>query len=152
MAKLIKTYENGIEKFELVFKGETFDFSMLWCEGGRKSDKECFEFQVKEKFPELAHVRVVLNLIERLSWESDEYEILDILEQLEEWEREEKTLIEERAAITYYNILQYLASDEPDSVKLDRIAAIVDNELALSRQRAIAARIEAKVEPEEGQP
>nr|WP_092074967.1 hypothetical protein [Dendrosporobacter quercicolus]NSL49595.1 hypothetical protein [Dendrosporobacter quercicolus DSM 1736]SDN24179.1 hypothetical protein SAMN04488502_11551 [Dendrosporobacter quercicolus] len=88
MAKLTKTYENGIEKFELVFKGETFDFSMLWCEDGRKLDKESFEFQVEDKFPELGRDHVVLNLIERLSWESDEYEILDILEQLEEWESE----------------------------------------------------------------
>ena len=88
MPKLTKTYENGIEKIELVFKGETFDFSMLPVAYGRKGDKPGFAEQVKQKFPEVADDDQLLDLIDRLSWESDEHEVLDILEQIEEWEEE----------------------------------------------------------------
>lgn len=88
MAKLVKTYENGIEKTELTFRGETYDFSMLPCEHGRRSDKHGFDKQVTNKYPELKEEDELIDILDDLSWQYDEDDIFEALEALEEWEGE----------------------------------------------------------------
>lgn len=85
MAKLVKTYENDIEKLELTFRGAVFDFSMIPDDrGGRTGDKPAFDTQVSRKYPELEEDAI--DLLENLTFEDNSYEILEILEQLEVWE------------------------------------------------------------------
>lgn len=85
MAKYSRIYEKGIEKHELIFRGNVFDFSMIPCEGGTMSDKISFEYQIHEKYPDVS--------IDELSeagagdiFSSDESEIFEILEDLEKLE------------------------------------------------------------------
>lgn len=86
MAKIVKTYENGIEKTELTFRNETYDFSMLPCEDGRKSDKQVFDEQVTNKYPELKEEEELIELLDNLSFCNDEEDIFEALEALESWE------------------------------------------------------------------
>lgn len=88
MAKLIKTYENGIEKIELTFRDKIFDYSMIPNGCGRTGDKPAFDTQIPKEFPELCNDEGVITLLDNLSFEDDEEDILDILEQLEGWECE----------------------------------------------------------------
>lgn len=86
MAKYIKSYENGIEKHELVFKGNVFAFSMIPSEYGAESDKKTFEEQIHEKHPDIS-----VELLEEIGsgdlWcEDDENEIFEILNRLEDLE------------------------------------------------------------------
>lgn len=84
MAKFVKSYENGIEKYELTFRGEVYDFSMIPCDFGAKGDKPGFDVQVSKKYLELADEEDLLELLDQLSY--DDFDILDTLEQLECWE------------------------------------------------------------------
>ncbi len=84
MAKLVKTYENDIEKIELTFRGEVFDYSMIPNDCGRESDKPAFDTQIRRKYPELADELIFL--LDNLSFEDDGDDILDILDQLGGWE------------------------------------------------------------------
>lgn len=85
MAKYSRIYGDGIEKHELIFRGTVFDFSMIPCDGGARSDKVSFEYQIHEKYPDVS--------IDELSeagagdiFCSNELEIFEILEDLEKLE------------------------------------------------------------------
>lgn len=82
MAKLTITYENNIEKRELEFNGEKFDFSMIPNEHGATGDKPGFETQVPKKFPQFSGNELILDAIDRLDWEEDSDGILEALDDL----------------------------------------------------------------------
>ena len=52
MAKLVKTYENGSEKFELTLLGQTYDFTMIPDSFGMSGNKPGFDVQVPKAYPE----------------------------------------------------------------------------------------------------
>ena len=52
MAKLVKTYENGTEKFELTLLGETYNFTMIPDSYGMSGDKPGFDTQIPKAHPE----------------------------------------------------------------------------------------------------
>lgn len=84
MSKLVMTLENGIEKRELTFNGETYDFSMIpFGSGGSKGDKPGFHTQYRLKYPDCHED--IFNLLDRLSFE-ESGDILDTLEELDDWE------------------------------------------------------------------
>ena len=86
MAKYKRTYENETVKHELTFRGETFGFNMVPDFLGRRSDKECIEYQINEKYPEIS-VDALENIgIDMLYGEDDEDTILDTLNLLSEYE------------------------------------------------------------------
>ncbi|MDF2499356.1 MAG: hypothetical protein K0Q77_70 [Anaerosporomusa subterranea] len=86
MAKLVKIYGGEIEKYELTFLGEVFDFSMLPTECGSESDKPTFDSQVADKYPELAEDDKLMQILDRLSNEDDADDILGLLDELGGWE------------------------------------------------------------------
>lgn len=83
MAKFTKTFENGIEKFELTFKGETYDFSMIPTDYGSKANKPGFDNQVAKNHPELSDNEELMEILNTLNYDD---EVLEFLERLEEWE------------------------------------------------------------------
>lgn len=83
MAKLVKTYENDIEKTELTFRGETYDFSMIPTSYGSKGDKPTFEIQVAKKHPEYANDDDLIEVLAEISLDSGEDDIFRSLECLE---------------------------------------------------------------------
>ena len=50
MAKLTITFENGEIKKELLFEGETFDYTMKPSGYGMKGDKPCILSQFEDKY------------------------------------------------------------------------------------------------------
>lgn len=77
MAKLVKTYEDGIEKFELTFRGKTYEFSMLEDDRyGRKSDKPGFFYQIIEDWPEFKHDEEFESIIDDIDTNEDDAELL----------------------------------------------------------------------------
>lgn len=81
MSRYSKIYENGIEKHELVFRGEIFDYSMLPCDCGTKSDKAGFECQLAENFDDLSE-ETLETIVDGLVYGLDEDEILESLAEL----------------------------------------------------------------------
>ena len=53
MAKYSVSYDNGVKKEILVFRGETFDMTHVPDNLGTTSDKECFNYQLADKFDDL---------------------------------------------------------------------------------------------------
>lgn len=92
MAKLIKSYENGIEKLELTFNGDTYEYSMLPTRYGRKGDKPTFDRQVADKHPELADNDRLMDALDSLSFEDDGGELVKIVGRLTRWEADQWTL------------------------------------------------------------
>jgi hypothetical protein len=90
MAKLTKTYENRIEKIELEFMGEKYDYSMIEDDDGRTGDKPFFDVQLKNKHPEFEGEDDLMEALDRILFESYEDDIFEILEQLEEWEYDDR--------------------------------------------------------------
>jgi hypothetical protein len=84
VAKLVFIYENGLEKRELTFKGEAYDYTMLPTEHGRQGDKPCFDTQFKKAYP--GAEEDLLAILDDLSFVDDADDILDLLEELEEFE------------------------------------------------------------------
>ena len=87
MAKLVLTYEDQIEKRELTFRGQVFDFSMIpeGC-GIKRGDKKGLDTQVEKAFPELANDDELMELIDQLNCEDHGCDICDLLDELEPWE------------------------------------------------------------------
>jgi len=94
MAKLIKTFENGIEKTELTFLAKTFTLTMMPTKHGSKSVEKCLAVQVSlyldkyytyldEESEEFQKVADVLDLIDC----EDNDDILEDLKILDEYER-----------------------------------------------------------------
>lgn len=82
MTKYRITYEDGAEKRELWFKDEYYEYSMLPNGYGLlKSDKPGLDVQYEKKYPDAPEE--LLGLIYELTNDND---VLDILEQLDEWE------------------------------------------------------------------
>lgn len=86
MAKYAKIYENDIEKHELVFRGKTFDFSMLPSKFGTTSDKAAFSEQIAQEYQDISAKELEDFGIDDL-WSTDEedeiFEILDAVSVLE---------------------------------------------------------------------
>lgn len=54
MAKLVKTFENGVIGTELTFKGEVFTITWLpWEDGVRETKEDDLGYQIKAKFPQI---------------------------------------------------------------------------------------------------
>jgi|GEM_PF-1795237 len=85
MAKYTRSYENNIEKHELVFREQIFDFSMLPAPYGREGDKPGLEHQINESFPEL-EIETLENIGVDMLWCGDEDEVFEILEELGDYE------------------------------------------------------------------
>ena len=87
MAKMVLTYENQIEKRELTFRGQVFDFSMIpeGC-GIKRGDKKGIDTQVKKAFPEIANDDELLEIVDQLNHEDNGGDICDLLDELEAWE------------------------------------------------------------------
>lgn len=85
MAKLIKSYENGVEKFELTFCGKTYDYSMLPTTCGRKGDKPAFDTQVEREMADVPEP--VLELLDAISWEDSGSDLLGIMKKLDRYEK-----------------------------------------------------------------
>lgn len=88
MAKLVKTFENNIERVELTFRGKTYSFSMMPAPRGRKSNRPGFDTQVSVVHPELADDDDLMEVLDNLSSEDDGDEILEFLGSLADWEVE----------------------------------------------------------------
>ncbi len=86
MAKLTKSYENGIEKLELTFRGKNFDFSMIPDRYGRTGDKPDFDYQVPTSFQDLVNDDDLTELLGELSYTDDGEELADKVQQLARWE------------------------------------------------------------------
>lgn len=86
MAKYVVSYEDGVEKRELWFRGEYYDYSMIPCSYGAKSDKPGFDTQYEKTHPEVEENDVILELLYEITNDND---VLDILEQLDELECDE---------------------------------------------------------------
>lgn len=81
-SKLILTYEKNIEKRELTFRGETYDFSMIPNDFRAKADKPNFTIQYTSKYLGILSDEEVIEALETLSFEKDEdgiFEQLSIL-------------------------------------------------------------------------
>lgn len=90
MAKYTHIYENGIDKTELVFQGETYDYSMLPYKYGLKGDKPCFNIQIGQKHPELQANKKLMELCEEISFDTESDDILKIIKKLDKIEGELK--------------------------------------------------------------
>ena len=86
MAKLIKTYENGIEKFELTFLGETYDYSMIPNDYGATGDKPTFDTQIAKRHPELKEKKILMERLDSISFEDDGGDLAKIVKSLSRWE------------------------------------------------------------------
>ncbi|HMM20605.1 MAG TPA: hypothetical protein PKA10_07680 [Selenomonadales bacterium] len=86
MAKLVKTFENNIERVELTFRDKTCWFSMLPTPFGWKGNRPGFDIQVGMIHPELADDDDLMELLDNLSSEDSGNEILELLESLADWE------------------------------------------------------------------
>lgn len=86
MAKYTKSYENGIEKHELEFRENIFDFSMLPSVMGYESDKNGFEYQIPEKYPDITTYMLEGIGVDYLWCEDDREEIFEILDSLKQYE------------------------------------------------------------------
>ncbi len=84
MAKLIREWENGIEKRTLIFRGEELSYHMIPTSIGANGDAKCFVGQLEDKFPDVSED--ILDEIDLLDCETDEDEIFRMLEILEEAE------------------------------------------------------------------
>ena len=84
MAKLIKEYENNLEKRTLVFRGAKLTYTMRPTDFGTKGDAPCFSAQLKDKFKDISDD--LLEDIDMLDSETDEDEIFQMLELLNEIE------------------------------------------------------------------
>lgn len=84
MSKLIREYENEIEKRTLIFRGEKFSYNMRPSALGRRGDAPCFQRQLEDRFPDLSED--ILESVDELDFSDDEYEIFAILEMLDEAE------------------------------------------------------------------
>lgn len=85
MSKLVKTYENRVEKIELTFRGEVFSYSMIEDEdgGGRTSDKKCLSIQIADRFPEFENDEGFESIIDELECSLSDDDLFDALEELE---------------------------------------------------------------------
>jgi hypothetical protein len=85
MAKLIREYENELEKRTLIFRGEEFSYTMRPNALGRSGDAPCFQGQLEERFPGLSED--ILESVDELDFSDDEYEIFATLEMLDNAEQ-----------------------------------------------------------------
>lgn len=84
MAKLMKTYENNAEKYELTFMGKTYDYSMLKRSWGRTGNKPGFDTQVEKDCPELSDK--ILEALDAISFEDDSETLLKYVRSLSKHE------------------------------------------------------------------
>lgn len=87
MTKYKRTYENRTVKHELIFRGETFGFTMIPDYLGRKSDKQGIEYQISDKHPDITLDLLEQMGVDMLTCEEDDDMILDTLENLSEYEK-----------------------------------------------------------------
>lgn len=90
MAKLIKEFENGLEKRTLVFRGIEFTYTMQPTEIGTEGDAPCFTSQLETEFPELSED--LLERVDMLDTETDAdliFEMLELLDEIEISDNEE---------------------------------------------------------------
>lgn len=82
MAKYTIKYEDGIETKELHFKDLVMKYSMIPFPGGSKSDAPTFDSQYESKYPDADEE--LLEILYNISFDLED--ILEMLEELEEWE------------------------------------------------------------------
>ena len=84
MSKLMREYESGLEKRTLVFRGKELSYTMRPSELGTEGDAPCFTAQLNDSFPDLS--QDLLDEVDMLDCETDEDEIFNMLEMLNEVE------------------------------------------------------------------
>ena len=86
MSKLIKEFENGIEKRTLVFRKTELSYSMIPRECGSSGDAPCFIEQLGNSFEDISKNEELLDEVDCLDYETDEDEIFRILSLLNDIE------------------------------------------------------------------
>lgn len=85
MAKLVKIYENGIEKTILTFRGQDFTLTVgEWEEDGMfRSKEKGLDIQVEEAFKDDPDIEEITEIIFNID---DPFDALENLEELESYE------------------------------------------------------------------
>ena len=90
MAKLVKTYENGTEKFELTLLGETYNFTMIPDSYGMSGDKPGFDTQIPKAHPEYEDFDDyddLLDILDELYCEEGGSDLAKLIQELTDWEK-----------------------------------------------------------------
>lgn len=86
MAKLVKTFEDGITTTVLTFRDEEYTLEMKPCRGGKSSTQSTFDAQFEEKHPGDPDLEEIMELLDSLSYGYDETNVEECLNNLEGYE------------------------------------------------------------------